>query len=297
MDTSTGAADATEATGRSRRRWIRSVAIALGVVVAGAVGVLSWAYFGRSDFHAGERSPVPSFPSLADAPDPSLRGTMAYFDDESRCVRIVAAAGSPSEDVLCLTADDLALSPSEGKPAGPQLVWRSDGRLEVTLFRWIPSKETDAPPPMTAQWQKVVDVTTGERELVADAELPDAPLEVSPPTVNDRGERVSTDFDALTGQGRITLTTASGTRTLLSVEGPGEYTYGLEPAFWAPGDDWIVTTDTGEGGRILVITPTDPPSTRVLVTNSGGGAGGGTAGPSFAITGQDLLAAVPDAPS
>lgn len=279
--------------GSRKRRWVWVLAGVVGVIVVGVAGFAFWATNDIEEFHSSTRQPVPSFPSLADTPDPSVTGTVAYFDNGSRCVRIVAASGAASEDVYCLTDDDLALSPQEGKPAGPQLVWAPDGRLEVTLFRWVSSKDTDAPPPMTAQWQKLIDVTTGAVEEVADDQLPAEPVDPEPTTENDRGEDVRTDFDALTGRGEVTLTTGSGTRTLLTVRGPGEYTYGLEPASWAPGGEWIVTTDTGEGGRILVITPTDLAVTRVLVSNSGGGAGGGAAGPAFAVTADDLLDANP----
>lgn len=279
--------------GRQTRRWVWAVAAVVGVIVVGVAGFALWATDEVEELHSATNRPAPSFPSLADTPDPSLQGTVAYFDNGSRCVRVIAASGAVSDDVYCLTGDDLALSPEQGKPAGPQLVWAPDGRLEVTLFRWVPSEDKESAPPMTAQWQKLIDVTTGEVEEVPDDQLPDAPLESSPSTVNGRGEQVRTDFDALTGRGEVTLTTASGTRTLLTVRGPGEYTYGLEPASWAPGGEWIVTTDTGEGGRILVITPTDPAVTRVLVTDSGGGAGGGAAGPAFAVTSGDLLGANP----
>lgn len=272
--------------GRRARRWIWVVA---AVIVAGIGGFVLWALVDSAWFHSGERQPVPSFPSLIDSPDPSLGGTVAYFDNGTSCVRIIAASGAASEDVYCLTADDLRLSPQDGKPAGPQLVWAPDGRLEVTLFRWMPSKDTESPPPMAAEWQKLVDVTTGAVEEVPDDRLPAEPLDPEPPTVNDRGDEVRTDFDALTGQGDVTLSTSSGARTLLTVRGPGEYTYGLDPAFWAPDGEWIVLTDSGEGGRILVITPSDPSTTRVLVANSGGGAGGGTAGPAFAVTSEQLV--------
>jgi hypothetical protein len=269
-----------------RRAWIW---VAAGVLVVAVAGFVLWSTVGVEEFHSAVARPVPSFPSLADTPDLSLGGTVAYFDNGSRCVRIIAASGAVSEDVYCLTDDDLALSPQEGKPAGPQLVWAPDGRLEVTLFRWVPSKDETSAPPMAAQWQKLIDVTTGEVQQVPDDQLPDAPLEPTPSTVNQRGEELRTDFDALTGRGEVTLTTGSGTRALLTVRGPGEYTYGLEPASWSPDGEWIVTTDTGEGGRILVITPTDPAVTRVLVADSGGGAGGGTAGPAYAVTSADLL--------
>lgn len=278
---------------RRTRRWAWVVAAVVGVIAAGVAGFALWATDEVEEFHSGTAQPVPSFPSLADAPDPSLQGTVAYFDNGSRCVRIIAASGATSKDVYCLTGEDLAASAEQGKPAGPQLVWAPDGRLEVTLFRWVPSKDQKSAPPMTAQWQKLIDVTTGEVEEVPDDQLPAEPVDPAPSTVNDRGEEVRTDFDALTGRGEVTLTTPSGTRTLLTVRGPGEYTYGLEPASWAPGGEWIVTTDTGEGGRILVIAPTDPAVTSVLVANSGGGAGGGAAGPAFAVTGDNLLSANP----
>jgi len=49
----------------------------------------------------------------------------------------------------------------------------------------------------------------------------------------DNGSRcVLTDFDS---------------RTLLTMRSPGEYTYGLEPASWAPDGKWIVTTESGGG--------------------------------------------------
>lgn len=260
-------------------RWVWA---AVGAVVLGLFGLALWAATQTAQ-------PVPSFPLLSDAPDPSLHGTVAYFDNGTSCVRIVAASGAPSKQVYCLTKDDLAASEQKGKPSGPQLAWRSDGRLEVTLFRWVPSEDKESPPPMKVQWQKLLDVATGDVEDVAQDVLPEAPLAPKASTVNDRGEQILTDFDASTGRGTVTLSTSTATRTLLTIRGPGKYTYGLEPASWAPDGEWVIASDSGEGGRILVITPTEPAVTRVLVANSGGGAGGGTAGSAFAVTGDDLL--------
>lgn len=42
---------------------------------------------------------VPQFASLAANPDSSLQGTVAYFADQSRCVKIVAATGRPAKTV------------------------------------------------------------------------------------------------------------------------------------------------------------------------------------------------------
>jgi hypothetical protein len=227
---------------------------------------------------------LPSFPSLAEHPDPSLHGTVAYFADDTGCVRIIAASGLGSKDVLCLSQSDLAVKPELGlKPAGPQLVWRADGRLEVTMFLWMPAK---GPPVYTPGWQKVVDVQTGKVEEIPAAQSPSLPNTSTEPTVTPSDERVGYTFDAGNGQVKVTLTDPSGTRTLLSVRGPGEYTYRFGPVFWAPNWEWIAA---GDAGRILVITPDAPSTTRVLVTRSGGGAGGGTAGPAFAATSSELL--------
>ena len=233
-------------------------------------------------------SAVPTFASLADHADRSLGGTVAYYDQRTGCIRIVAAAGRPSKKVWCLPAEGPSTWVEEGKPVGPQLVWRPDGRLEVTMFRMKPEPGSDkkSAPPLTPGWQKIVDVRTGAVEDVPAAKVPSTPNSTTEATVSARGERVSFTADAQTGKVKVTLTDASGARMLLSVHGPGEYGYDFGPVFWAPNWKWIAAADDG---RILVITPTNPPVTRVLVTGSGGGAGGGTAGPEFAVTDANIL--------
>jgi hypothetical protein len=150
---------------------------------------------------------VPEFPSLVDKPDPALQGTVAYLADASGCVRVVAVAGRPSRDVLCLPAQDPEQAKRLGKLVGPQLVWRSDGRLEVTMFRL-----TDPPgPSLGAGWQKIVDVRTGSVEDVPAADVPSRPNLGTEPTVSPDGRRVTHTSD----DGRITvvLHDATGSRT------------------------------------------------------------------------------------
>jgi len=74
---------------RSRRwlPWAIGGAVLVLVLVAAGIGVALF---------SSPLRPNPEFASLADAPDPSLSGTVAYFDDESLCVRVVAAAGQPN---------------------------------------------------------------------------------------------------------------------------------------------------------------------------------------------------------
>ena len=174
--------------------------------------------------------------------------------------------------------------PAVGKPVGPQLVWRSDGRLEVTMFRMQPGQEKRLV--LIAGWQKIIDARTGTVADVPAAQAPATPNTTSQPTVSPNGQRVSYRLDGGSGRVKVTLTENTGTRTLLSAHGPGMYGYQFGPVFWAPNWQWIAASDDG---RILVVTTKTPSVTRVLVTDSGGGAGGGTAGPAFAVTGADLL--------
>ncbi len=256
-----------------------SVAALTVLLVAGLV-----LGFGSGLFHPHESRALPAFPSLAEQPDTSLHGSVAYFANDTGCVRVSAASGQGSKDVLCLSAGDLAVKPAQGiKPAGPQLVWLTHGRLEVTMFQWKPAP---GPPLYTPGWQKIVDVRTGTVEEVAAGRVPSTPNTSTEPTVSPNGERVSYTLDGASGRVKVTLTDGGRTRTLLSTRGPGEYTYRFGPVFWAPNWQWIAASDDG---RILVITPDAPSVTRVLVTGSGGGAGGGTAGPAFAVTSADLL--------
>ena len=230
----------------------------------------------------GVSRPVPSFPSLATSPDPSIQGTVAYTDMQSRCVRIVAAAGGPSRDVLCLapSKQDPATAAVVGKEmVFPQLVWRSDGRLEVTMILMKPIK--GKPPVYAAEWQKIVNVVTGSVEDVSTSALPPEPNLSTQPTTNPAGQKVTWSSDG-DGRVKVVLTDSNGSRTLMSATGPGEYTYALHSAFWAPNWRWIAADD----GRILVITPGPPPRTRILVD----GAGGSWDYPVFAVTDGNMMA-------
>ncbi len=100
--------------------------------------------------------------------------------------------------------------------------------------------------------------------------------------VSPRGQRISWMSD--NGRIKVTLTDRNGTRTLLSAQGPGEYTYGLGAAFWAPHWQWIAADD----GRILIITIGHPPVTRVLTTESSQG-GFDARYARFAVTGANIL--------
>lgn len=262
-----------------RRRWSWVV----GAVAMVVVGFAAWIAF---NVFVDESRPVPPFPSLADQPDRSLQGTVAYTDSNG-CVRLVAAAGTPSKEVYCLPPEDTSKAPQVGKEVGPQLVWLPDGRLEITMFRMNPSsmEGSKTAPELIAGWQKILDVRTGKLEDVPTSEVPSEPNLTTEPTVSPDGQRVTATSDQMTGKVKVVLSDDTGSRTLLSAHGPGKYMYSMR-AFWAPSWQWIAADD----GRILVITTDDPSTTRVLVDEPGAGRSGGTVdAASFAVTADNIL--------
>lgn len=255
----------------------RRVLIGGLVAVVFVIGLVAAAFI-LGEAGSGSRD-VPQFPFLADNPDPALHGTVAYLG-EGNCIRIIAAAGGQSKQVMCLPAQDPAVAKTVGKEQGPQLVWRSDGRLEVTMFRM-----TDPPgPDFRAGWQKIVDVRTGQVEDVPAGDVPSTANRTTQPSISPSGQRISWTSDSRNGRIEIVLHENGQSRTLLSAQGPGEYTYGLSAAFWSPDGKWVVADD----GRILVITP-EKALTRVLVKPADSGFGGGGVA-RFAVTAEDILA-------
>ena len=252
---------------RRRKVWAISLSI-VGLLVVGLVILLVVAL-----------SPwvrTPEFASLADNPDRTLQGTVAYFADSTACVRIVAAAGQPSKDVLCVPNQDPVQAEQYGKLVGPQLVWRPDGRLEITMFRL-----TDPPgPSFNPGWQKVVDVRSGAVEDVPAADVPSQPNLNTQPMISPDGRKIT--MTSNDGRVEVMLQDAAGPRTLLSVRGPAE-TYSMSSVFWAPNWQWIAADD----GRILIITTGDPAVARVLPAESTHGGYGGY--PRFAVTDKNFL--------
>lgn len=215
------------------------------VLVAAGVGIALVSSLFRPD---------PDFTSLALTPDPSLSGTVAYFDDESLCVRVVAAAGQPNREAYCLEDQVPSAAQKEGKDVGVDIEWLPDDRLQLTLYRM----SVDTPAPIfTPAWRRIVDVRTGKVQDVPTADFAgDVPMRDCV-TTSPTGERIVTESDS--GHAVVMLVSGEVERTLLDVTGNPE-TYGIAEACWSPDYRWIMTNDT----RMLVITTGDPPLTRSL---------------------------------
>lgn len=232
------------------------------------------------------RRAVPQFPSLRSSPDLSLVGTVAYFTTNS-CIDVVSASGEFSKQVLCLTAADTQKPQQAGlKLIGPQLIWRPDGRLEITMFAM--TKGDGKEPSYSAGWQEVVDVRTGAIERTPTTHVPNTWNTSTRPTNGPSGQHLTVE-NASDGSGKVAIIlTQPGRpdRALLSTQGPSEYTYHLYSAFWSPDRKWIAADD----GRILVLTLGNPVVVRVLADNlASGGFNDDPARANFAITTANLL--------
>jgi hypothetical protein len=207
---------------------------------------------------------VPTFPSLMADPDPGLRGTVAYFATDG-CIHLIDASGSNDRSVHCLPAgQDPKEAAKLGKLTGPQLRWRADGRLEITMFRMPMGPKGE----WTAGSQQLLDVTTGAVEDVPTADLPAAPTKGATTATAADGREVTVASQPDDGRSEVRLAYPDGrTRTLLSVHGPRFY--GIDTVAWSPDGGWIAADD----GRILVIDPAGTAATRILVEPADTGLG------------------------
>lgn len=237
------------------------VAVVAAVAAAAAVATVVLT-------HRAEQPPssLPDLPLLADAPDPGLRGTVAYFSTTSGCVRVVAASGADSRDVLC--PDDAA------GLAGPALAFTDDGRLAVTALSGD----------LVPVWQRIVDPVSGAVEEVAAAGLP-ATLEDAlgePPAPAGLGLRVDTEVGSL----GIVVYGSGAPRFVYQEYGPPVYLLAYDP-IWSPDGEWFLIDE----GRLVVVTIRNPATARILATDQGSfGADLPDRTPLAAVTGDDLLA-------
>jgi hypothetical protein len=218
---------------RNRRRWWWVVGIvAVAVVGVGAFGF--WAF--RSS------NKTPSFPALADAPDQSLHGTVAYLDWKvDACLKVVPMSGTPTKTITCL----------KGVNGGAvsDMTWLADGRVQLTQY---------------GQWRKIINIGSGAVEEIPAAQVPKTGPATKPVTVSPDGRELAT-----TGKGghvQLTLEDSTGRRVLLDANGGSLYALGTPN--WSPDYTLVLTTDGA--ARLLVTTLETPPTTSILATELGG---------------------------
>ena len=176
---------------------------------------------------------TPEFPSLADQPDASLVGTVAYLDWEmNACLRVVPAAGGPIRTVTCLAGVN---------GGAAELGWLDDGRVTVTVY---------------GESQKIIDVTTGAVENVPVAQVPQVAPDRPPVTVSQDGRRLTSTNDG----GRVQIIVEQNGTTQVLLDAKGGSTYEIGTPQWSPDETFVLTTDSA--ARLLVTTLGDTPQTR-----------------------------------
>lgn len=190
--------------------------------------------------------PVPSFPSLAEEPDPSVPGTVAFVrsDQEQQCLSIVPAGGGEITDLQCTTEwyglEALAWTPDGALAAAAY----AGGAPEVAVFDTTTGEEVDRvavgdPDPVAAWQRERQERDDGSRLLLSGGVGGEATLRVRDPD----GSR----------------------RDLIHVEGPRDYRF--TAAQWSPDGAWVLVADTR--GRLLVVAAEGDPNPRTLVAGRG----------------------------
>lgn len=221
-----------------RRRAIVAV-VAAGVVIVAAVAVIL--AFGLI--------PVPEYPSLAEHPDPSIPGTVAFIQYPDRpdvsgpCLYLVPASGGTPRQVLCEAF-------GEGGP-----MWTKDGK--VVLWKYPSSYLIVDPTSEPTSVERVPGDPEGFKE---------APMfMMDRAQVRDDGATVLTDRSWETaGAASVVVQSPDGTtRTLLRPErAPADYRF--DWAMWSPDGNWVLVTDS-DGRLIVADARGGDPNPRILV--------------------------------
>lgn len=184
--------------------------------------------------------PLPDYPSLADQPDPSIPGTVAYatFGEDSG-VFSLPAGGGESQKIL-----------DEWIEFGP--AFTTEGQVAVGVMGGGPSFLTAV----------IVDPETGREVDRVDAPV-DFDMTLQPDrSRRDDGARVTTSTrgkpDAV-----IEVRYPDGrTETILETpDAPEDYWFDFIQ--WSPDGQWVLAVDSD--GRILIMGATGTPSPRLLV--------------------------------
>lgn len=185
--------------------------------------------------------PLPDFPSLADRPDPSIPGTVAYVVHEREsCIMTVPASGGVPREVWCGGYADVP-------------TWTAGGLLVVTDYFAEPV-------------YVLIDPATGrEVDRVPIETGTDGAPKTYPYDLRRRrpdGAVVFTDW-ARDGAAVVRVRFADGSeRTILSVEnGPRDYNF--PDAQWSPDGSRLLISDSA--GRLIVAGVEGNPDPRVLV--------------------------------
>ena len=249
---------------RSGRRWWRTALVGFVVLMAALFALVIFDVMepkNRYDLA------WPEFPALASAPDPALRGTIAFISgpgapitvgtgaeakmEKRSCARVVRASGGTPRDAVCWPMTEREIA---------SVAWRGDGRLRVTVFD--PPVGKNEPVPV---WGRIYDPATGMIEPVPDSELATDAFPEPAPLESAYGQTLS--ISGRDGSLTIEISDDSGSRPVLEVRdsNPGFGVYSGPQ--WSADAQWFVFFD---GQRLLTPAVGEPALTRVLAEHASG---------------------------
>ncbi len=212
------------------RRAVVAVVAAISVLVVVTVVILTFGVI-----------PLPDFPALADRPDPSIPGTVAYMEyGETPCLFTVPASGGEGREAWC------------GREYVEFPAWTSDGLLVVTDWEGTPT-------------YLLIDPATGDEvdRVPAGDQLVDGPLPYLGADRQERADGAVVRTEGLRGGTSSVVVRLDGTdQTILSIEdAPSDYRF--YEAQWSPDGEWVLVSDTE--GRLLIVAADGTPGARVLM--------------------------------
>ncbi len=223
---------------REKRAGLAAIGVALAVAAA------IWA-FGIA--------PLPDFPSLADRPDPSIPGRVAFVRfGERPCVHVVPAGGGAARRLLC--SDEDTWERGEVAWFGGPIRWTRDGRIVVQAFGPAGSEAIVVHP----ETGRVLD------RIAVEEPLAERPLPGSDDVRSDGAKLIvrRSGREAVLGFAPVD----ASPREVARVSGPPTYTFW--EARWSPDGEWILVRDSNQD--LLVVRAADRAPVRLLADRVSG---------------------------
>ncbi len=187
--------------------------------------------------------PLPDFPSLADQPDPSIPGTVAYVEfGDTQCLTTVPASGGDTREVWC--SMNYVEYPS----------WTADGLLVVLDDNAEPTYLLIDPNTGTEVERIPQGNQTGEEP---------GPLPYPSNVRQERADGAMVFTEGFRGGESSVIVRLDGTdQTILTVEdAPSDYSF--IDTQWSPDGEWVLVSDSE--GRLIIVGADGNPGARILM--------------------------------
>ncbi|HYO45204.1 MAG TPA: hypothetical protein VEY33_00730, partial [Gemmatimonadota bacterium] len=190
-------------------------------------------------------APLPDYPSLADSPDPSIPGRVAFVRwAERACVYVVPASGGDLRRLPCADEGREGIVDWIGGPVG----WTRDGRIVVQAFSPSGNRVIVLDPDSGRVLERIdVEEPLGERP--------------PPKRGNARGDGARLLVNRAGRAATLGIAPVDASpREIARVSGPPSYTFW--EARWSPDGEWILVRDSNQ--NLLVVRAREGAPLRLL---------------------------------